>query len=378
MKTSPIFSLTLSSALLLFCITMNAQQLTSEHTKRVDDYLELLQQGYSEIEIFQDLGNVNFLTENYESAAFWYEKLFKAARRESLGSAIKERYAFAMAMATGVAPPSEKQQQWVASIAAEYQKNQSALALTMAPPSLPKGMEEQFTPDVALSADGTVAYFSQAIQRKPDTGIFSKKETVYEIYSAERIGNAWRNIKKLDVCPKYASAKHPTLSKDGKRLFFASNMRGSYGDYDIYVSDILPDGTVGVAKNLGPKVNTRKDDLYPNLTDNSVLVFASSGREGYGGLDLYAAEIKDDKVGKAFNLGNKINSKHDEYALSFVPEKKMGYVMSNRENAQKPTQIAFTYSITTDYKTVEKDESKLLKVLNDSNETDYSATVFEH
>ncbi len=94
MKSSPKNKLTVIVIGLAFALNLNAQRKVTEADKRVDDYLELLKQGYSEIEIFQDLGNVNFLTENYEAAIFWYEKLQNSVQIGSLSSSYQQRYEY--------------------------------------------------------------------------------------------------------------------------------------------------------------------------------------------------------------------------------------------------------------------------------------------
>src|SRR5690606_34663575 len=126
------------------------------------------------------------------------------------------------------------------------------------------------------------------------------------------------------------SVKHPAVSADGKRLFFASDMRGGYGQYDIYVAEVNRDGSVGVSKNLGPKVNTKEDELYPNLHNGTLLFFASAGHGGFGGLDLYATQVVHNSLTQAVNLGGHINSGSDDYAIALDPEKKTGLVVSNR------------------------------------------------
>ncbi|WP_285654099.1 hypothetical protein [Allomuricauda sp. NBRC 101325] len=189
---------------------------------------------------------------------------------------------------------------------------------------------EGYVPSMSVTKDGKTAYFSKGTMQKPLTGVFSKKEMVYEIYRVENINGEWKNETKLAVCPAHYSAKHPTISGDGTRLFFASNMKGSYGKYDIYVADIEADGSVGVSKNLGPKVNTKEDELYPNIYNETLLFFASEGRDGFGGLDLYATQVVKNTLTPSVNLGNHINSSSNEYAIQLSPEKKMGFIVSNR------------------------------------------------
>ncbi|MEO2052833.1 MAG: hypothetical protein ABGX00_13830 [Allomuricauda sp.] len=238
---------------------------------------------------------------------------------------------------------------------------------------------EGYMPSMSITQDGKTAYFSKATYQKPLYGVFSKKELIHEIYRAENVNGKWTNVTKLEVCPQHYSAKHPTVSEDGKRLFFASNMRGSYGKYDIYVADINADGSMGVSKNLGPKVNTKEDELYPSLYNGTLLFFASEGRDGYGGLDLYATQVVQNTLTKAVNLGDHINSSSDEYAIQLSPEKKLGFVVSNRgfNNTISQYTVAYGRSNKQDsYNDVAERNSGLQNAIESSGHK-YADTSFE-
>jgi Tol biopolymer transport system component len=238
---------------------------------------------------------------------------------------------------------------------------------------------EGYMPSMSITQDGKTAYFSKATYQKPLYGVFSKKELIHEIYRAENVNGKWTNVTKLEVCPQHYSAKHPTVSEDGKRLFFASNMRGSYGKYDIYVADINADGSMGVSKNLGPKVNTKEDELYPSLYNGTLLFFASEGRDGYGGLDLYATQVVQNTLTKAVNLGEHINSSSDEYAIQLSPEKKLGFVVSNRgfNNTISQYTVAYGRSNKQDsYNDVAERNSDLQNAIESSGHK-YADTSFE-
>ncbi|WP_222984334.1 hypothetical protein [Flagellimonas meishanensis] len=237
---------------------------------------------------------------------------------------------------------------------------------------------EGYVPSMSVTQDGNTAYFSSSDQQKPLYGLFSKKEVVHEIYRAERINGKWTNITKLEVCPKYASAKHPTISDDGKRLFFASNMKGSYGKYDIYVADIKPDGSLGVSKNLGPKVNTKEDELYPNLYNGTLLFFASEGRDGYGGLDLYATQVAHNSLTPSVNLGSHINSSRDDYAIQLDIEQGLSYVVSNRGENHTIEQVTIAYrSKPVEDTMVAYNDEDLDKALRTETTYEYTSTSFE-
>ncbi|MFD2098438.1 hypothetical protein [Flagellimonas iocasae] len=218
-----------------------------------------------------------------------------------------------------------------------------------------------YVPSMTITKDGKTAYFSKVTEQKPLYGVFSKKEVIHEIYRAENINGEWKNVTKMEVCSKYYSAKHPTVSEDGKRLFFASNMKGSYGKYDIYVADIKADGSLGVSKNLGPKVNTKEDELYPSLYNGTLLFFASEGRDGLGGLDLYATQVVMNTLTPSVNLGNHINSDSDDYAIQLSPEKGLGFVVSNRGQNHTISQYTVAYGSS------KKDQNKYDDVADNGN-----------
>ncbi|MEQ8419296.1 MAG: cell envelope biogenesis protein OmpA, partial [Arenibacter algicola] len=231
---------------------------------------------------------------------------------------------------------------------------------------------------IAITEDGRTAYFSKAVYSKPLYGVFSKKELVHRIFKANKVNGEWQNIKEVALAPKHYSAIHPTVSPDGKRLFFASNMPGTFGKYDIYVADIQNDGSFSIAKNLGEKVNTDDNDLYPKIIGGSSLVFASEGRKGLGGLDVFMVQVDHRKVGTSVNLGADINSVEDDFSILLTGKNGMGFVMSNRgESKSHPQRVAFTYSKEKRDRVLEKKQFNILESIDDKAQIHYSNTVFE-
>lgn len=127
----------------------------------------------------------------------------------------------------------------------------------------------------------------------------------------------------------YAST-HPSLSLDGKKLYFSSNMPGGYGGMDIYVCT-LKDSLWSKPKNLGPKVNTPGEDVFPFIDKDSLLFFASDGRGGLGGLDLFSFNLKDTSI-VSENLGAPLNSYADDFGLIKYPNADRGFFSSSRGN----------------------------------------------
>jgi hypothetical protein len=377
-----------------------------EAQKRADQYQELKNLGYSDIEIFEDLGNVNFMIKKYETALFWYNKLKVATRGRALSDSYSLRYKYALEQTGGAKTSDDLDgKDWMAMIKADYEiqdkGNEKTLAGATSRAELHRQIDQFFAarentdtgtasldmgiPDsknshkdpITVTSDGNTAYFSKASYVKPLYGLFSKKQVVHKIYKANKVNGRWDNLKEIALCPKNYSAMHPTISEDGKRLFFASDMPGTFGEFDIYVAAIHSDGSVGIAKNLGEKVNTRRNDLYPSLVGGKTLFFASEGHKGYGGLDVFVVQVDRKKVGRSVNLGSPINSKKDDFSIFLSAEKGMGYVMSNRGKENGPAQrVAFSYPKAAYNKSEEQLEDNLFRVLNANSKIDYSITVF--
>jgi len=138
----------------------------------------------------------------------------------------------------------------------------------------------------------------------------------------------WKNIRELPFNSSDYSVGHPTVSKDGKQLYFVSDMPGSIGATDIYVVDILDDDSYSQPRNLGPKINTAGREMFPYITDKK-LYFASDGHLGLGGLDVF--EVKNSDVFETpINLGAPLNSDLDDFGFITNEDTKLGFVCSNR------------------------------------------------
>ncbi len=142
----------------------------------------------------------------------------------------------------------------------------------------------------------------------------------------------WFNEKELAINSRYFSVGHPTISLDGKTLFFVSDMPGGFGGADIYKAEILADGNLGTPINLGETINTEGKEMFPWISPDGLLFFASDGFIGLGGLDVFVAKIeKDGTIKKKLNTGEGINSQRDDFGLIFKKDAKSGYFSSNRE-----------------------------------------------
>lgn len=184
---------------------------------------------------------------------------------------------------------------------------------------------------VTISADGNTMYFTSDSFRE---GLFEKDKVnklklgKNNLYKATKNGNSWGNIKSLPFNSKEFSTSNPSLSRDGKTLYFSSDMPGSKGGVDIWKVSVNGDD-YGTPENLGSKVNTEGNESFPFIADdNKTLYFASSGRQGFGGLDVYSVDLSNGS--EAVNMGKPINTEKDDFSFTFNKAKNVGYFSSNR------------------------------------------------
>lgn len=134
--------------------------------------------------------------------------------------------------------------------------------------------------------------------------------------------------------PEY-SVGHPSLSLDGKWMYFASDMPGGLGGVDIYKMEVKENNTFGEPINLGNKINTEGNEMFPSIHKDGMLFFSSNGLVGLGGLDVFVAELKKDaSVGKVMNLQAPINTNKDDFSFILDTKAKGGYLASNREGGK--------------------------------------------
>ena len=187
----------------------------------------------------------------------------------------------------------------------------------------------------AFSNDLKTMYFTRNNYTDGRLASDRNRKVRLKLYSATSDdGESWSNIKELPFNSDQYSVAHPTLSKDGKRLYFASDMTGSYGYSDIWYVDIFEQDDeilYGNPINLGPKVNTEFRESFPFIDDNDLLYFSSDGRIGLGGFDVFKTELnRRGFPSQAENLAEPINSPFDDFGFVYNNSKKFGYISSNR------------------------------------------------
>ncbi|MCI9845111.1 OmpA family protein [Flavobacterium pectinovorum] len=184
---------------------------------------------------------------------------------------------------------------------------------------------------VSITSDGNTIYFSS---ESFNSKLYEKNNAKrlkfgqVHLFKATKKNEKWDAITAMPFNDKKYSTSNPSIDKEGKTLYFSSNMPGSIGGTDIWKVQVNNDGTYGTPENLGDKINTPGDENFPFITDDNVLYFASNGLTGFGGLDVFIVDLK--KNDFPINAGKPVNTEKDDFALTYNTTRKLGYLSSNR------------------------------------------------
>jgi outer membrane protein OmpA-like peptidoglycan-associated protein len=154
-----------------------------------------------------------------------------------------------------------------------------------------------------------------------------------DIYMSEKTNTGWSEPFNLgEPVNSGYSEKQPSVSSDGKTLFFASNRPGSKGSFDLWTSTLDDKGKWSKPVNLGDSINTPDDEQSPFIhPDNQTLYFASNGLTGMGGYDLYYCRKKGMNIWSTpVNLGYPINTFSDEVGIVVNAKGDIAYFASDR------------------------------------------------
>lgn len=179
----------------------------------------------------------------------------------------------------------------------------------------------------SFSPDGNTMYYTYCAQdpEGPRTA---------EIYISTRSSAKWgKGTRATIVKDSVTALGHPSISPDGKYLYFVSDAVGGFGGKDIFRARVAGND-FGPMENLGEAINTPGDEMFPYVRDSVTLYFASNGHPGMGGLDLFKAT--QDSTGKwnVENLGAPINSMADDFGITFAGKEERGFFCSNRNDAR--------------------------------------------
>jgi outer membrane protein OmpA-like peptidoglycan-associated protein/tetratricopeptide (TPR) repeat protein len=152
-----------------------------------------------------------------------------------------------------------------------------------------------------------------------------------KLYLADADGDGWKNIQELPFNSDEYSTGHPTLSANEDLLIFASDMPGGFGGTDVYVSRY--DGANWSAPiNLGDRINTKGNEMFPYMDEKDNLYFSSDGHPGLGELDVFYTQLEGlTQKGRIINIGAPINSSKDDFGIVTDGVRQTGYFSSNRK-----------------------------------------------
>ncbi|MDR2926901.1 MAG: hypothetical protein LBV41_01670 [Cytophagaceae bacterium] len=191
---------------------------------------------------------------------------------------------------------------------------------------------------VCFSPDGNTMYLTH------NTTADAAGKSELDIVSSRRRGKKWdKVVASLPLKIKGYSIAHPSISSDDERLYFVSDIPGGYGGMDIYYSD-RRNGFLSQPVNIGPHINTSGNELFPHITSDGRLFFASNGHSGLGGLDIFMALPVEQGFSAPINLGPGINTSYDDFSIVFNENGQSGYLASNRQGGKGEDDIySFTF-----------------------------------
>lgn len=198
-----------------------------------------------------------------------------------------------------------------------------------------------------VSPDGKTLYVTTNYTNRKNRPKETFKETNFHIEKAEyKEGVGWTNFTVLPFCKARYSYAHPSISPDGKTLYFTGNIRGgketAKGTSDIFKVNINEDASFSEPKNLGSKVNSYSGEMFPYFSHDNYLYFASNRPNGVGGFDIYKSKLTETgEFEKAMALPKPINSKEDDICFVVDASGKFGYFSSKRNEGKGEDDIYY-------------------------------------
>lgn len=165
-----------------------------------------------------------------------------------------------------------------------------------------------------------------------------------KIYFVEKKGKSWKNETEFPYNSDSYSCAHPALSADGNTLYFSSDMEGTLGGNDIWMSK-KEGGAWSKPVNLGANVNTPGNEVFPYLRKDGTLYFSSDGHGGLGGLDIFSSQYDNNVWGEAVNQGVPLNGATDDFGIVFNAEGNRGYFTSDRAGGRGSDDV-YSFKVT--------------------------------
>jgi peptidoglycan-associated lipoprotein len=179
---------------------------------------------------------------------------------------------------------------------------------------------------IAFSPDGNTMVFAKGNSGK------SRGSNDVNLYISRYRRGEWSEPELMSINDPNSWDSTPAFSRDGRTLYFASNRSGGFGGTDLYSATIDARGRWGNVRNMGPRINTSGNEMFPFASDDGKLYFSSTGHPGLGNLDIFVAYREAGDI-VVENLGPSINSTADDFGF-FLFDPTRGFFTSNRAGGQ--------------------------------------------
>lgn len=234
---------------------------------------------------------------------------------------------------------------------------------------------------IAFNKSGDMVFFTRNSYKEKS----ENKDVNLQLVHAKLENGEWHLLEKPSFNSSEYSCGQPAISPDGKWLYFISDMPGGKGGTDVYRAAIDEKGLIDAPINLGEEINSDKNEMFPFVHKDGMLLFSSNKDGGLGEMDIYIAQLKEEnQIGKVLHPGAPLNSEHDDFSMILDDDQKSGYFSSNRigkgsDDIYKISmESSFVFGKKIKGKTVDKNGSLLANaevILKDKNGTILEKTL---
>ncbi|MBW8331924.1 MAG: OmpA family protein [Prolixibacteraceae bacterium] len=207
--------------------------------------------------------------------------------------------------------------------------NETTGDLSSPEPFAPKLKTSYHDGPVSFDQEKEIIYFTRNSFVRGKTSKSNEGVVNLKIFQGKLEDGDWKMTGSFRYNSDEYSVGHPSVSKDGSILYFASDMPGGYGKSDVYFS-VFSNGQWSKPFNVGPKINTEGNEFFPFISGDGVLYFSSDGHGGLGALDIYFSVPEQGVFNSIENMGYPVNSSKDDFGFALDSTGMKGYVSSNR------------------------------------------------